>query len=330
MNKKFAAICLAATTCFSMSSCNKSENKEIESNYTFTELSKIDLEVGETYNIRVMLDQTLSSGLTIKFASSNSKVLTITKENKDVIKAKKVGTAQLQILSNDGKKQAIPVRVVDDPEFDAYFNMDKGRLYGKNVVFYGDSITSYETWEGEYVTKLKEYYNFNHKNLSSWGTCINYSSRYTENNPRYTKDTTGVGFIYNNEEHNKWADYAFVFYGTNDRDDNTPIGVKDSEMHTSYDDTNGTFKGAINFAIKTLKEQNPNLRIIFLGMINNGNAESTQAYDNAISRQCGYNLVKYIKMFDLWSESEKTTNLKDSLHPNSNGYTKIYERIINS
>ncbi len=310
----------ACLTCFTLGGCNKEKVKitEIESNYEFAEISEIKLEVNESYNIKVMItDKTISiSDLTFKV--SNSSILEV--QDNETIIAKKTGKAQVQIFGDENKQQAIPVTVYNKGELKDSFTMDKGRLYNKNVIFYGDSITQYESWEGEYVLHLKDYYSFNHKNFAKSGSTLGFSKR-------YSADECGVGFMYNHKTDNQWADYIFILYGTNDIDEDIPVGEFDSEMLSNYDDANPTYKGSLNYAVKILREHNSSARIIFLELLYRDGMR-VKNYNKAILEQSFYNEVKFIPMYDLWGLNNAHMYMKDGLHPNSEGYRLMFERII--
>ena len=304
--------------CLMISGCKKESSiQEITSNEIFLTVEEINIEVDERYNVQVMLKDEFASA-TITFQSNNPTIFTI--ENENEIVGKKEGKAQLQIFDNQGKQQGVTIQVFGKNELKDTFTMDKGRLYQKNVLFYGDSITQYEQWEGEYVLHLKDYYQFEHQNFAKSGTTIAYSSR-------YQGKENGVTYMYHHQEEHQWADYVFILYGTNDIDEATPIGVRDAEMLTDYTDPNPTYKGAINYAVKILREHNPNLRIIFLELLYRI-PSLVQEYNKALRNQCFFNEVKFIPLYDLWNAENVSEYSNDGLHPNSAGNLKMFERII--
>ena len=204
--KKMSIVLLAFLTFFTLSGCKKEEIKVIKSNYEFIDLTEIKIEVQESYHVQVMLKENNISDITFK--SNNPSIFEVI-DNEKII-GKKEGKAQLQILAKDGKQQGINIQVFPVYALKDTFSMDKGRLYQKNVLFYGDSITQYEVWEGEYVLHLKDYYQFNHKNLAKSGTTIAYSSR-------YQGKENGVTYMVQHETDNQWADYVFILYQSKNR-----------------------------------------------------------------------------------------------------------------
>ncbi len=304
--------------CMVISGCKKENDvEEITSNETFLTVDKIDIEIEEVYNVQVMLKEEFATS-SITFKSNNSSIFSI--QNQQEIIGKKEGKAQLQIFDDQGKRQGITIQVFAKNALKDTFSMDKGRLYQKNVLFYGDSITQYEQWEGEYVLHLKDYYQFEHQNFAKSGTTIAYSSR-------YQGKENGVTYMYHHQQEHEWADYVFILYGTNDIDEATPVGIRDAEMLTNYDDKNPTYKGAINYAVKILREHNPNLRIIFLELLYRS-VPIVQDFNKALRNQCYYNEVKFIPLYDLWNAENVSVYSNDGLHPNSQGNLKMFERII--
>ena len=98
-------------------------------------------------------------------------------------------------------------------------------------------------------------------------------------------------------------------------------------MLSNYDDANPTYKGSLNYAVKILREHNSSARIIFLELLYRDGMR-VKNYNKAILEQSFYNEVKFIPMYDLWGLNNAHMYMKDGLHPNSEGYRLMFERII--
>lgn len=303
-----------------MTGCNDNdESSSIKSNATFIEKEEICITVDETYNLKVMLKDDIQGD--VKFSIGNTKYASM--QNENVMKGVAVGDTNI-IIRQDKSVQSIPLHVyAKDDERVSIFTLDKGRLYGKKAVFYGDSISQCGTFQSEWILKVADYYQLSHINYGISGTTLAYTEHRFNLYGHW-----GTEMMYTHESDNKAADYIFVLYGTNDIDEQVPVGGI-YDMLEEYDDLNPTYTGAVNYAITLLQEQNPNVRIVWLSLIYR-DGENVKKYNAALKDVCMSHLIKFIDMYSLWTVSDKGDYMQDSLHPNPAGNQKMFEKIINS
>ena len=195
--------------------------------------------------------------------------------------------------------------------------------------FLGDSIT-----EGHGTTDpskvfhqiIKEKHNMKHAyNYGLSGTRI--ARQIVPTKERTKHDLT---FELRSETMDRNADAIVVFGGTND------YGHGDAPFGTPDSDDKYTFCGAVNSLIKTLKQNFPRAKLIFMTPIHRvGEAQSSQPdpknledYVNAILTICKNHNVPVIDLFKINPLDPADEELvPDGLHPSDKGHA-IMAQVI--
>ena len=230
----------------------------------------------------------------------------------------------------------------------------KEQLSGKNIVFYGDSITAGHSTTGfsynnsaqsqnSYPYLLTKEYGCGYRNYAVSGAKFTHSIAVSSNS------ASGVQGIYEHEKDNKWADIVFIAYCTNDFTNCAEIGNLNLSAN-SYDSVN-TFAKAINFAVYTLKQHNPDVKIVFLTPLNRMKSNMPNHIYNHITdlylkEDFGESIIERVRqlnekgydgdviaidMWDCFTKEEispNTTYTVDGLHPNDLGHRKMADYII--
>lgn len=205
---------------------------------------------------------------------------------------------------------------------------------GKKVVSYGDSISAHATLnpgEKDYVDLLSEVLGFTATHLGR------NSSRLTGKPPVETVVRPGVDLMTANRAVNAAADVAIIAYGTNDYNVNVPIGSED-DTYERWQDVD-TFKGAIRFAVETLRAHNPDIRIVFLTPIYRNNRPQNEIglrltdYCDAVTAladKFGYLAIDMYNGvgFDETNFYSRSKYTLDQLHPNAIGHAKMAQYIL--
>ncbi len=201
----------------------------------------------------------------------------------------------------------------------------------KNITinFLGDSITEgHGTTEQNKVFHqiIKEKYNMTYAyNYGVGGTRIARQIVPTKKNPKF--DLT---FELRSEIMYQNADAIVVFGGTNDYGHgDAPFGTLDSE-------DKHTFCGAVNSLIKTLKQNFPQAKLIFMTPIHRideaqptmPDSKKLEDYVNAILTICKNHKVAVIDLFKInpLDPTDKEV-IPDGVHPNDNGHA-IMAQVI--
>ena len=231
------------------------------------------------------------------------------------------------------------------------FKFTAKEVRGKKVVFYGDSITEGCKTTGFHVGfPMESIYAYPHLLSAEMG--FEYRNR-AIGGSRFTYTTaikqgcaSGVKTIFDQAADARWADIAVVFYGTNDFHGGTPIGKITDTPHT-FEDVS-TFFGSIDFAIRTLRRQNGNIKICFLTPLYRSTPEAwhpaivnpetklhlNDDYGQAVRRKIEATRDENIIYIDMWgclngrNFNKSAGNTIDGIHPNDNGHRLIADYIL--
>ena len=152
---------------------------------------------------------------------------------------------------------------------------------------------------------------------------------------------SGVHYMAQHATENAQADYAFIAYGTNDFGASTPMGTAEDDC-SSYVEAN-TFCGSVRLAVKTLREQNPDIKILFLTPIfrsawsklnpKNGVGFTLRDYCQVIldmSEELRYRAVNMYDDIFGWDNYMADEGLTpDGLHPNGMGHRMMAMYLLN-
>lgn len=324
----------------SLSSLQESENY-VEVN-NFSTISEIYLSIGETYNLEKMLFGNYKIGLFKKVLANSS----ITIDENGIISAVNEGDCTLSLIKNN-EKQDITIHVTNYDEYGSYFiSTDLGRLYNKNVIFFGDSIThnwlkythemelvpGYDgTSQFGYLKYLNEKCHFSSiTNAACSGGTM--STLLTSERPLKKSFDYCVEA---NKENIANADYIFIWYGTNDYTDQANITTSSFEIASSANEKS-SFDGAMRYGINKILEYKNNAQIIVLNILYrslsaNGRKYTITDYNNKIESICRQYMCKYIDMYSLLDDSSCSKYLNnDGLHPNDAGYKLVADYILSN
>lgn len=384
-NKLITALSISLLT---ITGCNsKGDNKKTEDNKIvdtvevdltnktkeqLISIEKLQLEVDEQYNFKKLLTENPTNINNYSFVIGNPAKLEMSaldSNNNIYAKGLEVGNLNLYVFyenTNTGKTfyQKLEVNVFEKGGLSADYTFDYGRLAGKNVVIFGDSVTvgagvstNKRYWEllrdelefkgvksfavgGTTMTYMydgshikNEYYSgfgrhFNGTSFITVPTTQEKVNNYTSNEDKLTASAIG------NEARIKATDYLIIFYGHNDMYFQVPIGTTEYLPKNLNQCT--TFKASYAYALNYIKSVNPDVRILLLAPQYSEyapnasyNKNITYAdYRNAIKDMAAYYKVKCI---DLWDESAVANQsepiLQDAVHPNNYGHRVIADII---
>ncbi len=325
------------TLCLLFSACNGKKPDDGDDSGSGGDVSEeviperdIYFRAGETYALSKQLSyegKTLSE-VTISLGENSGNVQSLSFETdtfslsngtltiKDV--ATEDYTTEKMTMSVGNEKEFINIHVVNKQKYgDSLMTVDVGRLYGKKVIFFGDSITDqsavwWQTNTWEKIDKQGNYYKQNGRRITVQGITANYVNMLDDvckfssySNPAvagalcsyynaaYASKSISIPTqVRNNLNKISEADYVFVMGGTNDSYEINKSGsvLKLGEVSDLADETAfaasvankplSTFYGFYNYILKTIGETNPDAGIICLSNIP---CESTYGYAGGIS-----------------------------------------------
>ena len=203
---------------------------------------------------------------------------------------------------------------------------------GKRVVVYGDSIThgvGTSDKSKTYIDLLSKQIGFSYNNFAVSGSLLTYVNAMQDGRE------SGVEIITEQKEYNQNADYAIILYGAND---STHRVFSTTGYEASPNGLNevSTFKQGIEYAVKTLRQHNKDIIIIFLTPIlrtdNNGfSIETLNDYTQLIMKLSSEYDYYYFDLYPLFTTenfSENSAYTSDGCHPNDEGNRLIYQFLL--
>ena len=336
------------TACFMLSGCNQSSNKspsniEKLKEHELCDLQTLEVAVNEMYNVYMMLFEEFKS-VPLRIEVKDDQIISLD-EDLGLVIGKQIGETKLTIKTPT-YYQNISVFVKDELYMKKNLTLDKGRLFNKNAVFYGDSITDTSRRPGftDYVgidyypeiiakdAQMKKTSNFAYS-----GATAAYCQSVLNDNPN---TILGVDQVIQSSEELVNADYAFILMGTNDFMRCVPLGSIDDHPTNPNDAT--TFMGAYNLMLETIIASNPNIRVIGILIpyatwpqdsgyeYASGYGKTRDEYNSKINEviinQFGF---KTIQTMDLWNATNALQYIPDGIHPAKLGHETIAKRILN-
>lgn len=321
-------------------------DEEFEANESLFDIESINLAVGETYNLSYMINN-------IDFNHKEGNYLVVNQydgvvgfDNTNVISGVALGTTKIKVVSK-GFYDEITINVLEDEYMDINFTTDLGRLANKSFTVFGDSITDITTsaysekqdfWCEQLVRKADmTMYNYA-KSGSTTGVC----QQQVEGTGAWVKDIMGTTMVRNTHAKAdiQRSDYVFIFLGNNDFSYRSEIGTIGEVTDENYW-SKESFKGAYSYIISKIREYNPEVRIVCMGLSTStwGYGADDASKNHAKTREQLANVVgiiadeldcKFINMYGLWTTSQMNTYCSDGIHPLSAGYDLMVEKILNS
>lgn len=321
----------------------------------FLDVEELYLHVNETYELSKMA-MPLTDLDSLTYVSSISENVSVDENGRLVglthgSDSKVSGTIYVH---TDSKLQEIKVHIVDKEEYGSYFtSVDLGRLYNKNVMFFGDSIT--HNWAKNPWGRLPETdEEWAHSNSV---TSLGYPTHYIPLLEKQCKFASVVNAAWSggtmayrpsgrpiyksfpycvdeHEENIKKTDYIFVLYGTNDADEQVPIGSLTDTLVTDGK-TNGTFVGSMRYGIETIRKFNPDAQIIFMNILYRSRVvigeNQVTDYNEAIANTCLSYACRMIDTYSMYDASTAAENLNsDGLHLSDKGYANLVDYLLNN
>lgn len=348
MKKKYL-IALSTLLLFSMSSCNSNNSNNSNENNTFNYVenhqflnkSTIKMAESSTYNLSSMINEDLANA---SFVSSNENLLTIDKNGviKTMAIEKEREDAKIAIIK-DSNIQVIEVEIFDFSIASYIVDIDLGSLYGKSIIFFGDSITD-KQYGDNYTNYLNDKCHFSSfSNVGHAGGTMTYKPSVFKNYTEYrtAKNCFPVSVDDNLQTIEK-SDYVFVMYGVNDitqgdkNDKQSELGNPAGSEAVIDGKTDATFCSSMIYGINKIKSTNPKAIIVFFSIMFSDYGKryfiKDEKYNEIMELTCGENNVKYIDVFSLFDETSSQYYKEvvgGRLHLNKEGYLILTSYILN-
>ena len=217
--------------------------------------------------------------------------------------------------------------VIDSSQFADNSIFMTSNLYGKKIVFFGDSITANHGSWGDAET-IRAKYNMTGANYAVGGMTYTVTDTSHDVNNIYLRMQSKLSDILD-------ADYICFQGATNDAFKGLPIGEMLDENDFTTEVSTSTFAGAFEMSCRLLRTQVPRAKLLYLTNIKIPRNSSLVNYVNMAKRICNKYSIKYL---DLWNDSgmcpaiqsfndkyysidnSVSTEHGDQTHPTAEGY----------
>ena len=203
----------------------------------------------------------------------------------------------------------------------------QSNLYGKKIVFFGDSITANKGSWGDADT-IRAKYKMTGANYAVGGMTYSVRSDSNDTNNIYLRMQSKLSDILD-------AEYICFQGGTNDAFRGVPLGEMLDENDFTTEGNTSTFAGAFEMACKLLRTQVPSAKLLYLVNLKIPRNRNLKNYVETAKRICNKYSIKYL---DLWNDSglnpaiesindkyysidtSISTEHGDQTHPTAEGY----------
>lgn len=168
----------------------------------------------------------------------------------------------------------------------------QSNLYGKKIIFFGDSITANKgSWGDEETIRAK--YNMTGANYAVGGMTYTVRSDSNDTNNIYLRIQSKLSDTLD-------ADYICFQGATNDAFRGAPLGEMLAEDDFTTELSTSTFAGAFEMACRLLRTQVPGAKLLYLANIKIPRNKNLINYVNLAKKICNKYSIKYL---DLWNDS---------------------------
>ena len=200
-------------------------------------------------------------------------------------------------------------------------------LFGKKIIFFGDSITANKGSWGDADT-IRAKYNMTGVNYAVGGMTYTILDSSNDSNNIYLRMKSKLSDILD-------ADYICFQGATNDAFRGVPLGEMLDEDDFTTEVSTATFAGAFEMSCRLLRTQVPGAKLLYLTNIKIPRNKNLGKYVNIAKQICNKYSIKYL---DLWNDSGMCSGIQsfndkyysidssvsmehgDETHPTAEGY----------
>ena len=306
---------------------------------TIYEFDKLTLVVGQAFNLKQNSREDLRTSWYDILIDDKSIAIADAYDN---INGLKEGVTTVKVLVDEEIYDEITVEVLSLEKYhEAFINtpLKELQLEGKTFTVFGDSIsdvsvTAYPDNRPEFWCEmLVNQYNMTMHNYAVSGSTTGYCKGLIDRAYEFIKL---VGTYKINQQEVKDAvaasDYVFIYFGNNDATYSCNIGEIGDVNDENYL-THESFKGSYSYLIQKIREVNPSVKIVCMSLSPStwGEPAYTRQHLSDVVKELADELsCKYAHIYDSWTNSEYSTCCPDGIHPQTKGYQRILEKLLNS
>ena len=249
------------------------------------------------------------------------------------------GECEVNVVFDESYYDKFTLKITSQDYINMNFKFDYSRLHKKSFAVFGASnsdITvtpaSYDKRQTLWCEQLVERFDMTMYNYAKSGSTAGYCDGLVGKNPgRISIVGTYIINQKNVIEGIENSEYVFFNFGGNDTSYSCEIG-NIGEVNDDNYLSKESFKGSYSYLIDKVRDINPNIKVVCMGMTPSTWAAPTYSrsyMDGIIQELAQEKNCKYVYFLDSWSENEFATYAPDGTHPLTEGHSLLVEKLLN-
>lgn len=295
----------------------------------------LEIGVNDSYNIRKSINNEFKDSWMDIYIENTDIALPDVEDN---INGLVEGECEVNVVFDESYYDKFTLKITSQDYINMNFKFDYSRLHEKSFTVFGASnsdITvkpaSYDQRQTLWCEQLVSRYDMTMYNYAKSGSTAGYCNSLIKNDPGAI---TIVGtYVINKKEiinSIENSDYVFFNFGGNDTTYSCEIG-KIGEVNEENYLTKESFKGSYSYMIDKVRDINPNIKVVCMGMTPSTWKAPTYSrafMDETIKEIANEKKCKYVYLLGLWEDNEFSKYCPDGTHPLTEGHTMILDRLI--
>lgn len=296
----------------------------------------LEIGVNDSYNIRKSINNEFKDSWMDIYIEN---IDIATPDVEDNINGLIEGECEVNVVFDESYYDKFTLKITSQDYINMNFKFDYSRLHEKSFTVFGASnsdITvtpaSYDQRQTLWCEQLVERFDMTMYNYAKSGSTAGYCDGLVGKNPgRISIVGTYIINQKNVIEGIENSDYVFFNFGGNDTSYSCEIG-NIGEVNDDNYLSKESFKGSYSYLIDKVRDINPNIKVICMGMTPSTWAAPTYSrpyMDSVIQELAQEKNCKYVYFLDAWGENEFATYAPDGTHPLTEGHTLLVEKLLN-
>ena len=295
----------------------------------------LEIGVNDSYNIRKSINNEFKDSWMDIYIENTDIALPDVEDN---INGLVEGECEVNVVFDESYYDKFTLKITSQDYINMNFKFDYSRLHEKSFTVFGASnsdITvkpaSYDQRQTLWCEQLVSRYDMTMYNYAKSGSTAGYCNSLIKNDPGAI---TIVGtYVINKKEiinSIENSEYVFFNFGGNDTTYSCEIGNIGEVNEENYL-TKESFKGSYSYMIDKVRDINPNIKVVCMGMTPSTWKAPTYSrafMDETIKEIANEKKCKYVYLLGLWEDNEFSKYCPDGTHPLTEGHSILLDRLI--
>ena len=295
----------------------------------------LEIGVNDSYNIRKSINNEFKDAWMDIYIENTDIALPDVEDN---INGLVEGECEVNVVFDESYYDKFTLKITSQDYINMNFKFDYSRLHEKSFTVFGASnsdITvtpaSYDQRQTLWCEQLVERFDMTMYNYAKSGSTAGYCDGLVGKNPGRIS-IVGT-YIINQKiviDGIENSDYVFFNFGGNDTTYSCEIG-NIGEVNDDNYLSKESFKGSYSYMIDKVRDINPNIKVVCMGMTPSTWAAPTYSrpyMDETIKEIANEKKCKYVYLLGLWEDNEFSKYCPDGTHPLTEGHSILLDRLI--